>query len=283
MHKEISNVPIDLADEKVALMIMDIFKAKFSINLKELHSFLFRRRLALSFKYQNICMEEFIVNNNVLSNENADKMLCAFFPDHSEIFCNIETWLIIRDKVLKSLCNKKEISILFPYAITGEEIYSFLILLKEFYPIVNVKLKVTSLSAFALHRIFIGYLVKPKSRLSIVNFKLLCEKSEMLNYLEKINNTYYFKKELLRDINLVKFNDENFIDNEFYDLIICRNKTLSFNHEESIRILMKTIAQVNENGFIIFGINENIPKNLMSNFQTVSWSEKIFQRKTHGK
>jgi len=283
MNKDLSNESIDLADEDVALKILDVFNEKFSINLKDLHSFLFRRRLALAFKSQNISMNEFIFDNNVLSHENADRMLYTFFPDHSELFRDIETWLILRDKVLKILCKKKIVHVFFPFAITGEEIYSLLILLKEFYPENNYKLKVNSRSSWALHRISNGYLVKPKNRLSLANFKLLCDKSEMSVYLEKVKNTYCFKRELLNNVNFEKYNNEDFIDTEMYDLIICRNKTLSYKHEKAIKIITKTIDQVNENGVVIFGINENIPNSLMSGFQTISWSEKIFQRKAHEK
>jgi len=283
MYKEISNAPVDIADKDVALKVIDVFKEKFSINLTGLHSFLIRRRLALAFKSQGICIEEFIVNNDLLSPESADQMLGAFFPDHSEMFRDIETWLIIRDKVFNSLCEKKVINILFPYTTMGEEIYSLLILLKEFYPAANIKLKISSSSDWALRRISNGYIVRPKSRLFLANYKLLCDKNEISDYFEKANNTLCFKRELLNNVEFVKCNDENVFDEELYDFIICRNKTLSFNHEEATKIILKTIAQVSENGVIVFGVNENIPKSLMNNFHAISWSEKIFQRKAHEK
>jgi chemotaxis methyl-accepting protein methylase len=277
MHKEISNEPIDIADEDIALKMTDIFKDNFSIHLNDIHSFLLRRRLALAFKAQNICMEECIDNNSLLSYEIADQMLCEFFPDHSELFRDSETWLILRDKILNSLSGKNLIHVFFPYVITGEEIYSFLILINEYFPKLQFKIKVKSFSGFALNRISNGYLVKPKSRSSITNFKLVCEKSEISDYLEKINNTFFFKKDFLNKIVFAKY-DETIIENEKYDLIFCRNKTQSFNYEKATGILKSTMSIVKENGVIIFGINENIPKNVMNSFQVISWSEKIFQK-----
>jgi chemotaxis methyl-accepting protein methylase len=278
MQKEISNEPIDIVNEDDAQKVLEIFKEKFSIDLKDLHPILFRRRLALALKAQNICIEEFVVNDTILTHNNADQMLCVFFPDHSELFRDIETWLLIRDKVLNRLNENNILHVYFPYVITGEEIYSLLILINEFFPKTQFKLTVASLSDWALSRISNGYLVKPKNRSSLTNFKIVCEKGDLSYYLEKSGNTFCFKKSLLNNVEFVKFNFECGIENKKYDLVICRNKTLSFNHEKALKVLRSTSDFVKDNGIVVYGVNENVPKNLMKNFQFISWSEKIFQK-----
>jgi chemotaxis methyl-accepting protein methylase len=278
MQKDLSNEPIDIVNENDAKKVLEIFKEKFSVDLKDLHPILFRRRLALAFRAQNIRIEECVINDAILTHDNVDQMLCVFFPDHSELFRDIETWLLIRDKVLNRLCENNIVHVYFPYVITGEEIYSLLILINEFFPKAQFKLTVSSYSDWALSRILNGYLVKPKNRSSLANLKIVCEKGDLSYYLEKLGNTFCFKKSLLNNVEFIKFNRESGIENKKYDLVICRNKTLSFNHEKALKVLRSTNDFVKENGVVVYGVNENVPKVLMNNFQFISWSEKIFQK-----
>lgn len=278
MQNERSNFPINLADNIVANKILEVFKKEFNIDLFNLQNIVFRRRIALAFNVLNVSQQEFVDDFKILSDEQVDQLVGILIPDNNELFRDTETWIVLRDKILNKFVSKEKVSIWFPNITSGEDIYSLIILLNEFFPTLKFQIKVTGPSLYALQIISTGGLMKPKSRTSLANYKIVTGKSDVSEYLKKKNYAICFNTNYLSAVEYKQYKKSDCFEDELFDIIMCRNKTLILTDEAALEFYHKILTRTEKNGIIVFGINEKVDKNLLKSFHAVSLSEKIYQK-----
>jgi chemotaxis protein methyltransferase CheR len=278
MRGEVSNLPVALISAEQSEVIIRNYLEEFSIDLTKLHEYIFRRRISVACMCFNLSIQEIVTNKHKFM-EMADSLLAFIFADHTELFRDPEMWKELRDKVIPALSNKTKFRILIPQSTSGEELYSLLILFYEFFKELSFEVVVTGPSNWALDRISNGTLIKPKSRSSATNYKAICSGGELSQYLEKCKTTFIFNAQKLRQVSFIKLNSLSELDCEWFDLIIFRNKTLSLNNRASSELIDSVLAKANSGAFVVFGVGENISRNIHSEFQVYSWSEKIFRKR----
>ncbi len=269
---------LNIIDEHTSNKIKEIIFNEFKIDLSFIEDLIFRKRLTYSLNFQQIKPEDIVERNKNLTNEQIEIILHCVFPDECELFRDTDTWLFFKYNILNTLISENKNKILIYNATAGEDLYSILILLNELKILDNFEITVTSPSNYSINNIKNGIIAQPKSRISFLNFKTIVTNDSISTYLEYNNTKLIFNNKLLNNTNIFKSIpfDKNIED---YDLVLCRNKTLCFNKVNSENLFIEISKHVKSQGYIIIGTNENFSTNLLNTYNTISLSEKIFQKK----
>lgn len=179
----------------------------------------------------------------------------------TEMFRDPSFWRDLRDIFLPQLINKhNNINVWMPGISTGEELYTFLILLHELNIQNNVKLLATDIHQRILNNI--GKTIMSASKVEDIyeaNYKRYQGTKTVTHYLDKCGNGYVIKPDLLRNIDMKIYdlaNDTTILDN--FQLIICRNTFVSFNSNLQGKVLDIFIDSLEKRGLLCIGIKESL-------------------------
>jgi chemotaxis protein methyltransferase CheR len=283
MLKNYTQTTHSIIEENVAQSIKEIILNEFSIELNQFDNFVFRRRLSIALSFLKILPENIIAHTQKLDKEKIDILMHFLYPGENELFRDTETWIFLRDKILKELINNNKTKFLFYNTTTGEDFYSLLIILNEFFPNNNVEITIASPSEYSLNKIIDGTLAQPKNRSSYFNLKTVLSNNDISKYLHLYNNRLSFNKVFIKNISYKLQSFGQPLNIEEFDLIMCRNKTLPFNIENISVFIKEIISKIKPKGFLVIGINENLPKEFSTMLSIVSKNEKIFIKKPNDK
>ncbi|MBI5539508.1 MAG: hypothetical protein HY951_05575 [Bacteroidia bacterium] len=280
MLKKNYNTTLNILNEDIVQAIKEIISDKLYFDLNQFDNFVLRKRLSDAFSFLKLLPEQVIEKPALLDTEKIDILTGFLFPGENELFRDTDTWIYLRDKILKEILIKENSKILIYNATTGEELYSMLILLNEYFPNNNINVHISSPSNFSISKINEGILAQPKNRSSLLNFKVLTLNKDVTKYLELNNNILSFKKDYLtNNVHILNYKDH--ISNKVeYDLVICRNKTLVYSDVNTYSVFKDIISLIKPKGYFVIGTNENLPKEFSTMFNVISNNEKIFCKKS---
>jgi chemotaxis protein methyltransferase CheR len=190
----------------------------------------------------------------------------------TELFRDPATWQALRFRVLNKFENQSVINIWHAGCSTGQEVYSMLILLNEMGLFEKANVFATDLNSDVLS---IAKKGEYKYRFNIDyldNFDKVINENPF-NYEDQVSVAYskYFQIDQTRD--LLKMNDflvnkplfrkQDLINdgNIFYtkfDLILCRNVLIYFNHELQTRIFEMFHQNLFAKGYLVLGAHESM-------------------------
>ena len=170
----------------------------------------------------------------------------------SEFYRNPMQWQILESKVLPELLQgRKSLKIWSAACSTGDEPYTRIMILKELFPQVQVKLRATDLDDKVLALAKEG-----------------CYPAKSLLNLPKNYVTKYFKKlpdgkyQLSREImEAVEFQQHNLLADAYdsqYDLIVCRNVLIYFTEEAKLEVFKRFHRSLRPDGYLFIGSTEQI-------------------------
>jgi chemotaxis methyl-accepting protein methylase len=194
------------------------------------------------------------------------------FFRNSLVFAYLET-VIIPDIIRYKMQKKQSLRIWSAGCATGEEPYSFSILLLELYKKYNLKIPAhiiaTDIENKSLEKAIIG----EYSKSSILNLKL----DYLENYFSLENSIYKINEEVKKS---VIFENYDITDkNSFappssifgtFDLISCRNVLIYMNEENQLLILKKIHKALDKNGYLLLGKSEFIPHSFKHYFEKIN-------------
>lgn len=276
MYRDYTNIPVDLINETLAKRVIQFIQNIIPNCYIPDNTFFVRRRIALALIGLKLTTEDIENGINNKNNELADQLLSFICTDHTELFRDTDVWIILRDTILKKMSLEKKTSICISNTIYGEELFSMLILLNEYYSLNDFSVTVSGFSEWALKKISDGIMCQPKIRSSLLNLKQVCGNAEINKYTVKVNNNIRFNKEFLS--RLIFVNEQYSEKIRKYDLILCRNKTLNMNQSASNNFHQQLQEKINPKGFLLLGTAECVDKKSFEQFRAVSWEEKIFQK-----
>lgn len=242
-----------------------------------------------SFKHR---LEKLMIKNNLSSVDGLIKKLKNnkdFFDiflheisvPSTEMFRDPSLWRWLRDELFINISDKNlgRLKIWFPNSVSGGELYSMAILLKEMDILDKVQIISSSLSNKSLEYIKEGRYDLKKIEVSAENYVRFKGESNFSNYYN-LDRYYAF-----RDTSLIKnieFNKQNInFDNSPMNikLILFRNSLIYFNPSLQEKILRIMYESLSATGYLILGIKERI-KNLDTNkaFEPVNEMEGIYKK-----
>jgi chemotaxis protein methyltransferase CheR len=259
--------------------------------IQKVHKYDFSNYALTSFKYN---LEKVIAKNGLLSTENLfrklnndpdffDTFLNDFFVPSTEMFRDPSLWRWLREDYFPNIPDRHfdNFKIWIPQCVSGAELYTLCILLKEMNLLDKVKIFASVYSQKSIDYIKSGSYPVKKLEVSIENYKRFQGNEEFDSYYSMINN------EVKRDTSLIK--SVEFIKDDIYfnespqnvKLILFRNVMIYYNPTFQSVMLNRIAKTLSASGNIIFGIMEDIkPINIVgATFELVNKNERVYKRK----
>lgn len=171
----------------------------------------------------------------------------------SEFYRNPQQWQILESRVIPDLLqgNRETLKIWSAACSTGDEPYTIIMILKELFPNVTVRLKATDLDDKV-----IAYAKQGR-----YNYKSIA--GLPAHYIKKYftkepDGTYQISKDIIR---CVEFQQHNLLADHYdtnYDLIVCRNVLIYFTEEAKLEVFKRFHSSLRLNGYLFIGSTEQI-------------------------
>jgi chemotaxis protein methyltransferase CheR len=242
-----------------------------------------------SFKHR---LEKLLIKNNLSSVDGLlrklknnkdffDIFLYEISVPSTEMFRDPSLWRWLRDELFDNISEKNlnRFKIWFPISVSGGELYSLAILLREMKILDKVQIISSSLSNKSIEYIKEGRYELKKIEVSAENYFRFKGTSDFSNYY-RLDRYYAFRDtSLIKDVEFNKQNI-NFDDAPMnIKLILFRNSLIYFNPSLQEKILKIMYNNLSATGYLILGIKERI-KNLDINkeFDMVNELEGVYKK-----
>lgn len=241
----------------------------------------FKRRLENLISIYNLKQADNLLTRLREDKEFIDIFLHEIMVEPTEMFRDPSLWRLLRDEYLPQVAkNNPKFKVWFPTAVSGEEIYSFLILIKEIGLVNNYEIIVSYCSKKSKDIINSGRIKSEKIEVSKENYTRFHGALRFEDYYTIKDNTYFFNEELFKNIAFIKqdLTFENFPKS--FDLIFFRNQMLYYNQGLQDRILDIIYESLSYNGYLVAGIREKLSlADAKKFFRVVDPNENIYQKK----
>lgn len=170
----------------------------------------------------------------------------------SEFYRNPSQWEVLEKNIIPSLItkNKRGLNVWSSACSTGEEPYSLVMMLSNFFPLKDIKILATDIDNEAMNKAKLG-LYSEKSLANLPRgFK---EK-----YFSKIESSYKISDDIKKCVEYKKMDllKDRFPSN--VDLITCRNVMIYFTEDAKEILYSKFYNSLNDNGILFVGSTEQI-------------------------
>ena len=171
----------------------------------------------------------------------------------SEFYRNPEQWEIMRNEIIPYLKDKfkRPIRVWSAACSTGDEPYSLVMILADFFPLNQIEIYATDIDKQVLE----------KARVGLYNEKSLSglPKRYIEKYFTKIGEKNYQICDEVKKC--VEFHNHNLLKDMYpdkFDMILCRNVVIYFTDEAKTEIYRKFNNSLNDGGILFVGSTEQI-------------------------
>ncbi|WP_432409528.1 CheR family methyltransferase [Wukongibacter sp. M2B1] len=182
----------------------------------------------------------------------------------SEFFRNPAQWEVLKEEIFPYLMNnngKRKLKVWSAACSTGEEPYSLVMALSDFFDLRNIEIIATDIDNEVLNKASIGIYSAKSIENTPQRFKS--------NYFEKTGNSYRVKDEVKK---CVKFKKHDLLKDAYpnnCDLIICRNVLIYFTEEAKEIIYQRFNSSLKDDAVLFVGSTEQIILPHRYNFKAI--------------
>lgn len=253
----------------------------------------FKRRIDKIVEDYNISLEALTdkIRNNKSFSEQIVKEITV---NTTEIFRDAQTWITLKNKILKKYKDKETIDIWHVGCSTGQEIYSLLILLNEMGIMDKARIVATDLNTNVIDVAKKGIYKFREIDEFIENYNaVMMSNPEGLD--DHIDVAYSKYIDISRRKNLIKIKqvllnkvtyfqhdivqDGNIFDREF-DFIFCRNVLIYFKHNLQNRLFEFFYDNIKDGGALVIGRHEGMLGQISGKFKKI---DSIYLKKLQNK
>lgn len=244
-----------------------------------------------SLKYR---LEHIIAKNNLLSPEGLyrklldqkdffDTFLDQLLVPSTEMFRDPSVWRWIREVYFNEQDEKAFLNfkIWLPFCISGSELYTLAIVLKELKLTRRVKIIASYMSDASLKKTKSGECPIKKIEVSAENYKRFQGESDFEDYYRQEKYMIYRNTSLIENVEFIK-DDLSFSKHpQNIKLILMRNAMIYFNPKYQDFLLDKIYDALSANGTLIVGLQESLTckQNPNPNFEEVEANESVYKRR----
>ena len=213
----------------------------------------------------------------------ADTFIGQLMVPSTEMFRDPSVWRWLRDNIIENLSSTELINlkIWLPYCVSGNELFTIAILLKECNILETTRIICSYFSDYNLEMIKSGKYPLKKHEISIENYKRFQGNSELSDYVELEESYAVRDTSLIKHVEFVKtdFSFSNGPRNSKF--IVFRNAMIYANPTLQGKMFEKSYNSLLATGYLLIGINESLRQtsNDKYTFEPVNEDEKIFRRK----
>ena len=266
--------------------IVRIIKDNHSFDLSSFALTSLKYRLEKTFQKNNLKSVEVFFEK--LNNEPqfADTFIGQLLVPSTEMFRDPSVWRWLRDNIIVNLSSNELINfkVWLPYCVTGNELFTIAIILKECGILETSRIYCSYFSDYNLEEIKSGKYPLKKHEVSVENYKRFQGAAELNKYIE-VKDTY-----AQRDTDLIK--NVEFIKSDFSfserpknsKLVIFRNAMIYANPGLQSEMYSVAYSALSATGYLLIGINENLRQTSGDDyaFEPVNEDEHIYRRKIKG-
>lgn len=195
----------------------------------------------------------------------------------TEMFRDPGFWRSLRHNVFPGM-EDRQWSVWFPDTPSGEEVYSFIVLLSEAGMLDNVNIFSQHASAIKCREISEGFLDQKNAELNYNNYRRLEEEDRFEEYFLKESGSFTFKQELLRHCKFITGSIEETENDEHFDLIVYRNAGINYTSQHLEELLAKIVKHLNPRGYLSLGVKEALPASMNGVLVPVDKKESIYRK-----
>ncbi|MFC2112188.1 CheR family methyltransferase, partial [Bacteroidota bacterium] len=198
-----------------------------------------------------------------------------------DMFRDPDFWIYLRDHLLPTILKTRRYpEILIPESVTGNELYTVIVLLREMGLDYRVDLAITCWNNKIRDQIMNGELPRIRYKNSMDNYQVFKPGSSLEEYTDLRSGTRYLKKEMLQGVEFRLQSPEEHICSEKTALVLYRNRMIYQNAEMQYRMLKLFLSDMKGGTYFITGIQEAIDGFGVEHlYNTVSSDLKIYQKK----
>ena len=243
-----------------------------------------------SFKQR---LERLMIRNNISNTENLiyklknnpeffDIFLYEISVPSTEMFRDPGLWRWMREELFPDVASKYhgKYKIWLPNCVSGAEVYSLCILLKEIDMFDKVEIIATSVSVKSIEYILEGRYEIKKIEVSNENYRRFHGSRELSDYYELDRYCAFIDTELISSVEFRKQNIKFDNSPQNVKLILFRNNLIYCNPTLQEKMLDLMYSSLSTSGLLVLGIRERI-KGLTStrDFELYNESESVYKKK----
>jgi len=219
----------------------------------------FRYRLSLILQARKLSNIESLISSFQNNPDELDRIISDISIGSPDMFRNPDLWIHIRENLLPIIfASRRYPEVYIPQCVTGDELYTLAIFLRETGLDYRVDLVATCQDERTRDQILIGELPNPRFKNSKDNFEVYNPELSFEDYIKTLQGKKFIKQELLEGIEIRIQGDGDPFCSENTALVLYRNRMLYQNAEMQYRTLKKLLSDMKEGTCFILGIGESI-------------------------
>jgi chemotaxis protein methyltransferase CheR len=263
--------------------IIRLIKSQYNYDLSYLALTSFKLRLEKVIARNNLKNPESLFRKLNEEPEYFDTFLDEIAVPSTEMFRDPSVWRWLREEYFFTLSDNQlaNFKIWLPNTVSGSELFTLAIVLKELSLLEKVKIYATCLSERSIEKIKTGEYPLKKIETSNENYVRFNGPNELSAYYSMQKYNVVRDVSLIKDVQFIK-DDVNFSRAPMnVKLILYRNAFIYFNPSMQDHILDKLYNSLSASGYLIIGLQEKMKLINSSNkgFELYNLNESIYKKK----
>jgi chemotaxis protein methyltransferase CheR len=262
--------------------IIKIINDKYNIDFADYALTSFKRRIERIMDSYNFKYPEFLLNKLQDDPGFFDLFIHEISVPSSEMFRDPSLWRILREETIPGLLNEitQTLKIWLPNSVSGDELFSLCILLKEMGLLEKVQITASAISDKSLELMKSGTFNQSKLEISADNYIRANGKEKFDNYFTENNSIFSRKTDLIKNVNFIKQNIVLEPLPQGIKLVLFRNKMIYNNQVLQWKVVKNLSQTLLSGGILIIGTKETLNNIYGSTeFALISENESIYRRK----
>jgi len=241
----------------------------------------FRLALDRSIQLHHMKYPELLATRILEDDDFFDEFLFEITDTSLDLFRDPDTWNSLKSEILPDYFNTfHHPKIWFPAAYNGQDLFSFLIMIKEIFPEKAVSVEMSCLTEKTLRIISRGDIFTKQLESGIENFEKVLPSSNIHSFMKPNGKDQIFDFSPFEKVHFKKQNLNFDRCPQNTSMIFFRNILLNYNQESVFKILDRITSSLEPGGYLLIGIMENIDDYISArrNFQVINKKEKIYKK-----
>lgn len=255
---------------------------KYNIDFSDYALTSFKRRIERLMDNYNFKYHDLLINRLVEDPGFLDTFIYEAAVPSSEMFRDPSLWRLLRDEILPGLVreNSQPLKIWLPNSVSGDELFSLVILLEEMNLLGKVQIYVSTLSNRSLELIKTGIISPSKLEISTDNYVRANGRGLFSDYFTEEGNVIIRNTALIKNVTFLKQDITLSSFPQGIRLVFFRNKMIYFNQVLQWKVLKNISSAMVQGGLFLIGTKETL-SNIYTNtdFSLISDNESIYRKK----
>lgn len=260
-------------------VLSNAIRMRYGIELASYEPIAFSRRVARAL-YKLDCESVFVLWRRILQD---DSLVYQFLNEVTvgltELFRNPALWKHLRDEILPFFPAHLPLRVWYAGCSTGEEVYTFSIVLYEVGRLLNSQALATDLNTQSLLVAEAGkYDMSLWEQYAHNHADFSSPPHRLAQYVKHTADDFTFQPFLRQQVRFERFDLTHDQTTQTFDIIFCRNVLIYFDDTYKQKVMQKLTDALAQGGFLVLGYYDNLPPQLPKNLEGYHAGHKIFRK-----